>query len=512
MSSALASPQQDAPTGTLVFSRRLSRLANRAGRDRRESLGVPPLARREVTLVSRHRCPDDPARRTIRVTGQRARIESSVSRAQQDRHHAELAEGRPVIARDDPMGAPSVDYHHAVKGESTEPPLESVPGIETSELSDRDREVDGRAVLRADQPRQHLAFIHALRGVASLLVVWAHLGTIWPSLHGETSYLNRGVKKLLVVPFRVFQDGGHLGVILFFLISGYIITFTALREDRTAFAVKRVLRLLPPLAVALLAAWGYISLAGQLNTDPIGVHGGDISQWFRGLFLLDGWFGLRSLDVTWTLVIEILFYTFTFILLSLTRRRPDASTWAISGLWVATCLIVSVTPYLSTSSNVTLPAYVSFLLIGRCIYLWKAGLVRPMTAALNCALALVTYLSFTETLAPGLLGGATSPTAEPLYTYAYAFIIFLALMSAAPRRTIQPFTMLGKISYSLYLLHIPVGFLTFEITSRWGFPPDAMILSAIAASIASAWVSYLVVERPSQRLARRLLRRRHAGV
>ena len=362
-----------------------------------------------------------------------------------------------------------------------------------------------------DQPSpQHLAFIHALRGVAALLVVWAHLGTIWPSLHGQTSYLNGGIKKLLVDPFRVFQDGGHLGVILFFLISGYIITFTASREDRTSFAVKRVLRLGPPLAAALAVSWGYLKVAGWLDVTPIAVNGGDLTHWLRALFLLDGWVGPLALDVTWTLVIEVIFYSLTFVLLGLSQRRPEVATWTMTGLWAALCVAVSVMPGLSTSGNVSLPGYVGFLLVGRCIYLWKAGMIRPVTAVLNAALALVLYAAFTQNLLPGFIGGATSPSAEPFYSYAYALVIFLALMSAAPKRTIQPFTLLGDISYSLYLLHAPVGFLTFEVTSRLGFPPDLMILCAIGASIAAAWVSYALVERPSQRLARVLLRRRVA--
>jgi peptidoglycan/LPS O-acetylase OafA/YrhL len=359
-----------------------------------------------------------------------------------------------------------------------------------------------------DRPRQHLAFIHGLRGIAAMLVVWAHLGTIWVSLHGESAYSDRAMKKLVMQPFRIFQDGGHLGVILFFLISGYIITYTSLREDRTSFAVKRILRLGPPLLVALAVVWVYLQYADHLGVAAIGVHDGSVLQWVKSVFLLDGWSGVRVLDVTWTLVIEIIFYTLTFVLLGLSRARPEAATWAMTGLWAALCVTVAVVPGISTSVNVTLPGYVGFLLVGRAIYLWTAGIIRPIVAVLNAALGLLLYASFTERLAPGLIRGVTSPTAEPYYTYAYALIIFLGLMSWAPRRTVQPFTLLGDISYSLYLLHVPVGFATFELTSRWGFPPDLMIASAIAASILAAWLCYQLVERPSQRVARSILRQR----
>jgi peptidoglycan/LPS O-acetylase OafA/YrhL len=340
------------------------------------------------------------------------------------------------------------------------------------------------------------------------MVVWAHLGALWPTLHGETSFLNETITKLVVNPFRIFQDGGLLGVVLFFLISGYIITYTAEREDRTSFAVKRILRLGPPLVAALAAAWAYIHIAGWLSVKPIAVQGGDWVHWVSALFLMDGWIGPHALDVTWTLVVELIFYTLTFALLGLSRRRPEAATWAMTGLWAALCMAVSVTPALSASANFTVPRYAGFLLVGRAIYLWQARRIRPITAALTAALALLLHVAFTENVMPGFLAGSTDPTKAPFYSYAYALVIFLALMAAAPKRTVQPFTLLGDISYSLYLLHVPVGFLTLEVTRRWGFPPDLMILSAIATSIAAAWASYLLVERPSQRLARTLLRRR----
>lgn len=370
---------------------------------------------------------------------------------------------------------------------------------------------EGEDAPSPETPRERVAFIHGLRGVAALLVVWAHLGTIWPNLYGLSSYSNDTLKQYVVDPFRIYQDGGHLGVLLFFLISGYIVTYTATREDRLSFSVKRLLRLGPPLAAAMLVTWGWMHLARQMGTEAFSVSGGGTAQWLRSLVLLDGWFGTRVLHLTWTLVVEIIFYALTFALLGLSRRRPETAMWAFTGIWAAFCVAAMTIPGLRTADNVILPPFVGWLIIGRCIYLGFAGRIRPVVAVLNALLSFIVFLAFTENLQPGLVFGSTSPVAEPLYTYAYALIIFLGLMAVAPARTVQPFTMLGDISYSLYLLHMPVGFLTFDITHRMGLPVDVMIWSAIGMSILAAWISYRLVELPSQRFARWMLRRRRAS-
>jgi peptidoglycan/LPS O-acetylase OafA/YrhL len=364
-----------------------------------------------------------------------------------------------------------------------------------------------------ERPRPQIAFIHGLRGIAALLVVWAHLGSLWLAVNDETSALDHAYRRLIVEPFRVFQNGGHLGVVLFFLVSGYIITYTSLREDRTSFAVKRILRLGPPLMLALVVSWLYVQVAGHYGSRPIGVNDGGFLHWLSALLLVDGYQGSFALDVTWTLVIEVLFYTFTFAFLGLTRANPERSTWALTCVWAIFTVFQSAVPPFSNSGIITLPAYIAFLLVGRCIYLWSAGLIRPIVGALNATLALVLFSTISESLAPGFISGPRIlPDAEPFYSYIYALILFLGLMAAAPKRTVQPFTLLGDISYSLYLLHIPVGFIVFEVAAGSAIPPANETLRSIPPANGVSWVSYRLVEVPSQRLARRILQRRAKAI
>lgn len=359
-------------------------------------------------------------------------------------------------------------------------------------------------------PKQQFAFIHILRGVAALLVVWSHLSGFWLLTNQKSSYFQERWQRWIVEPFHIFQNGGHLGVVLFFLISGYIITHTSMRETRLSFAVKRTMRIVPALVVAVVISAALLWLAAATGTTLIGVNNARPLNWIGSILLLDGFLpGGRVLDVTWTLVVEIIFYLLTFALLDTSRARPLRAMWMITGIWVATTLmLVAVWPF-SAGANRGVSIYVSFLLIGRIIYLVHQRLIAVVDALVLGVLVAALYAGFTEWVDPGFLlapGGWTG--IEPLFSYIYALIIFVAMLRLSPSWAVQPLRFLGDISYSLYLLHIPVGITVLNLMDLVGVPPEVSVIVAIAASLGVSWMIYRVVEVPSQRLARRALKGR----
>ena len=353
------------------------------------------------------------------------------------------------------------------------------------------------------------AFIHALRGVAAMLVVWSHLSGFWLLENQTTSAAQDLWRIYLATPLHLFQNGGHLGVVLFFLISGFIITHTSLREDRRAFAIKRTLRIFPPLAVATLVCGLLLLVAAATETRLLGINGGDALHWISSLVLVDGFLpGGRALDVTWTLVIEVVFYALTFALLGLSRRSPLLSTAVMAVAWVLLSIAVTFVPIAVQTGNSGLAVYVGFLVLGRVIYLGYARLINRWVAlGLGVAVALA-FLGLTEYFSPGFLiapGGWAGY--EPIVSYGYALAIFMALMVIAPKRTVQPFTLLGDVSYSLYLLHLPIGITALNLLNLAGVPESVAVVIAIALAIAVSWLSWRFVEVPFQKLARTWVRR-----
>lgn len=362
----------------------------------------------------------------------------------------------------------------------------------------------------AGRGRERFEFLHALRGIAALLVVWSHLSGFWLLEHGKTSALQDLWQQWIVLPFHVFQNGGHLGVILFFLISGFVITHTSLRETHREFAVKRLMRIYPPLFAALLISWVLIQFAAATGDRLPGVNDAGIARWFAAVLLLDGFVpGVRILDVTWTLVIEMVFYAITFALLGLSRRNPLLATWVMLALWVALVLLAFNVPIFAAVQNSAVVVYTGFLILGRAIYLWRRSLIGPFDGAIIAVSAGLLTGLFLETSNPGFLltpGGWSG--VEPLVSYVAALLIFLVMMRINPKRVVQPFRLLGDVSYSLYLLHLPVGLTVLNLLDGVGVPESLNTIIAILASVGVAWVSYRLVERPSQRLARRMLPQR----
>lgn len=359
------------------------------------------------------------------------------------------------------------------------------------------------------RPIERFAFVQMLRGFAAILVVWSHLSGLWLSGHARTSALQDFWQTWIVVPFHLYQDGGHLAVVLFFLISGYIVTHTSLRENRWAFAVKRVFRIFPVILVGTCVAWLLVKLAAARGENLIGIAGGSPAHWVGDVFLLNGWIpgAARVNAVTWTLVIELMFYALTFALLGLTRAHPLRSTWLMAGIWVVSSVIAINLLHEANILNGTLVLYVAFLVIGRAFYLGHRRIIpAPHAIALAAVVALL-YCLFTAVNQPGfLLRPEGIVGAEPLVTYAYALAIFAVLMLWSPQRVFAPFGFLGDISYSLYVLHVPVGMTVLNLLAAAGVPASLSSLIAILAAVLVSWGAYVLVERPTQAYARVLLK------
>ncbi|GAA5108571.1 polysaccharide biosynthesis acyltransferase UppZ [Alloalcanivorax gelatiniphagus] len=356
--------------------------------------------------------------------------------------------------------------------------------------------------------RGQISSVHVLRGVAALLVVWAHLSAYWLFTIGGTSWIQDAWRSVVAEPLHVYQDGGFLGVVLFFLISGYIVTHASLSEDRVGYLTKRLLRIFPPLAFALAVLWTLMHLMPAVGVPLTVFPGAPADRWLQSLLLLDFFTtGPRVLSVTWTLASELIFYGMVLAVIGLQRTRPLASTVAMVAAWAVACWALTSA---ALAGRVTPEAegvvvLVGVLLVGRCIHLVHSRLAGARPAA---ALGVVTALLvgvFEERYSPGFLLERAGTSGEPVVSFVLALALFVGMLWWAPSRAVQPFSWLGDISYSLYLLHMPVGFAALGVLHRLEVPHSLATLLAIGASLLAATVAFRLVERPSQRAARRLL-------
>lgn len=347
-------------------------------------------------------------------------------------------------------------------------------------------------------------FIHSLRGVAVLLVVWSHLGGWWLSFNGYKSLWQDNWELAVVKPFHLYQNGGHLGVLIFFLISGFIITHVSLKENVFEFAVKRIFRIFPPLVASFALTYVIVQFCTMYGfAMPLGIGERTLNEYVQSLFLINYITGTTAVNaVTWTLLIEMVFYIVTASLISFTKKDNVKSTLC----FIAIISVIICMSYYSveTRSLANLSVYVLFLLIGRVYYFYSSGMMSANKAGLLATTCAFLYVSFYGYLYPGLLFSAPVNAYPAIYSDIISILIFL-LSANFLLKAGKISVFLANISYSTYLLHLPVGGLAMVVLDKYGFTFEWSIVISVLTCFAVSYAFLVTIEKPTQKLARIIL-------
>lgn len=331
-----------------------------------------------------------------------------------------------------------------------------------------------------------------------------------------------GLRAIAVVPVILFHantsffSGGYVGVDVFFVISGFLITLTLLadenfppRERIIRFYVRRIRRILPVLVLVVLATLvvGAILL---LPDDLIRLAKSTVAT---ALFVSNFWFWTQSgyflrhaeflpLLHTWSLAIEEQFYIiFPLTLIVIGKNRHYLSVVIMSFL-AATLFISSV--YLTKhypGAAFYWPTRAWELLLGAVLALaipkdekstnW---LIRELVAAGGIALIGVSVFAFDRiTPFPGY--AALVPVVGT------AAVIYGGSGTRVGRvLSLRPFIWVGMISYSLYLWHWPILVFAKQALATEQLDLSQTIVCIALSSLASA-LSWRFVETPFRRRA-----------
>ena len=311
-----------------------------------------------------------------------------------------------------------------------------------------------------------------------------------------------GLRALAVLPIVLYHlevprfDGGFVGVDIFFVISGFLITqrLTA-GQSLGEFYERRARRILPALLLMLAA----VSAAALVVLMPR-----DLASFGRSLlgtllfvsnyqFWADiGYFDelaiYKPLLHTWSLAVEEQFYLMFPLFLVLCRKHLRAMLWPVLVLAVLSfALCVWVLTKQPSTAFYWLPFRGWELLIGAAVALWQPARRLEAPAALaGLGLILASVFGFTEaTRFPG--------AAALLPCLGAALLIHGGRhLVAAPMRW-APLVFFGRISYSMYLWHWPVvvfyRYLGFELTAP-------AIAALFVLTTVLAWLSWGFVEVP----------------
>ena len=335
-----------------------------------------------------------------------------------------------------------------------------------------------------------------------------------------------GLRAVAVVPVVLFHarvpgfSGGFVGVDVFFVISGFLITailaadIAAGRFSLAGFYERRVRRIFPALFVMLAAS----TLAALALLLPFELAAFGRSLAAAALFVSNVFFGretgyfvaaaeTKPLLHTWSLAIEEQFYiAFPLCLWALSRLAPRAVLVALLvALAGSLAISIATTHPQSDTAFFRTPARVWELLAGAALALAPRRRPLPRAAAEALAaggLGLIAVAVFgfdARTPFPG--SAAVLPVAGTV----------LVLAATARNRTragallsVGAMRFFGLVSYSLYLWHWPL--LVFWRIGRIAPPTPVETAMVILASVVAATLSWRFVERPFR--TRALLGRR----
>ncbi len=313
--------------------------------------------------------------------------------------------------------------------------------------------------------QQRIGVINALRAFAALAVAWGHF------VSGQGKYLGLSGKY------------GYLGVDIFFVISGFVIPWSLYRSryvvrDYARFLLKRNVRLYPPylasIAITILAT--SFVLVPLFHVPRMTVTGRDLLLHFAYLNDLAGvhWINV----VYWTLAIEFQWYLLAGLVLPLLASGRKLTRFTVTS--------VMMLAYFTLYWDRLVCHYLPVFLIGVFVFQFRARIIEAREMLGLIAVMALAMLRLSGWLVPMV----AVPTG--------LLIAFSTYQSHAADRV-------GDVSYSLYLLHLPIGVSVIGCLSHWlpysSYYIGVLDVAGVAASMAAAWIMYQIIEKPSQELS-----------
>lgn len=291
---------------------------------------------------------------------------------------------------------------------------------------------------------QRIVFLDYLRIFAFGSVIIGH--TYFESLNALTQNPNLPqVVRLCIQSLLPLFYAGGAGVVVFFLVSGYIITHVLQSENAVEFIIKRIFRIYPLYIFAVIVE---ISLSAPFYIqypEAIPIH---LPQWVAQILLIGDFFNATWAlgGVEWTLRLEILFYLFMMILRCF-NILPGKQNFLPYILIFVTLLLTWLPPfpYWSPWTYGYLGIYAPFFFLGIMIYLTEKKHAHISVLFLFICILFYTYYNQISALQPRWLGHHFAAIAAIIFLLAWYFKE--KFIAGIPVRT------LSDLTYAAYLFH-----------------------------------------------------------
>lgn len=366
---------------------------------------------------------------------------------------------------------------------------------------------------RADSQQGRLPQLDSLRGLAALVVVFHHFGNLWEKDSLQDSFGSNGF-----LLYRFFTPGRE-SVVLFFILSGFVLALPAIKgkaQSYSVFLARRIFRIyLPYLAALALAVAGAYWLHGLL---PLSVWFGktwsqpvDWHLVLQHVLFLGSYNDAQFNTAFWSLIVEMrVSLIFPFLCAGILRLR---SAWSLTIALALPFACAWISLHVHAPSLLATASFTALFILGILLASHQQAIHRfytqlPRKVRIASAFAALPFFSF---------GAATVRTlgknhgidldmpADLVTALAAGWMIVLSLNSQLCRRFLlaQPVHYFGVVSYSMYLMHGTVLFALVHLLYQ-RIPLPAILPIYLAGVLLVTALFYHTVEKPSMDAGRRV--------
>lgn len=377
---------------------------------------------------------------------------------------------------------------------------------------------------------RRITWIDGLRGVASLFIVFHHfIMGYYPAAYEGAKALSHieggGEAEFSQSPLAFFAVG-DLWVSVFCLVSGFVISYQVFHmtdaKQLSRSLIKRYPRLMLPVFALSAMVYGMLHLGLFFNTQAAALTGSEwLSEFYQDKTTLWDLF-FSSIADTWIVGYSTLYSNAFWMLADLFNGSFMAYLLAAMSrgmnrrvifVYIGAALI-----YFSTNSRLTdfvLGVLISYIVVqyGESIHRHQKGCVAAGIIMLIVAVILGAYpVAYAPTNAYRFLNHLPDRL-NPYYFYhmlASALLVAAIWLLKPIQRllSVKPVQFLGKISYSVYLVHIPVLFslsawLLLKLTSatgRYNMSAGLVFVLSFGVIVVLAWLFYFLIEKNAAKL------------